>query len=62
MNKMIFIKSFQTGFLYDRFKLIYVYLSEGDKVSKCYSCLKMTIKAHLHITFFSLNFIKRASH
>ena len=35
--------------LYDRFKLIYAYLNEGDKVRKCYSCLKRVTQAQLHL-------------
>ena len=46
--------------LYDCFKLIYMYLNEGDKVRECYSCLKMIVQAHLHVGFFSIFFIKRA--
>ena len=33
----------QNRVLYDCFKLFYVYLNEGDKVCKCYGCLKMMI-------------------
>ena len=55
------IKSFLTGVLYDRFKLIYAYLMEGDKVCVCYSCLKMVIQAHLHVLFPTIFFTKRAS-
>ena len=58
---MILIKSFLTGVLYDCLKLIYACLNEGDKVRECYSCLKMMIQAHLHVDFFSIFFIKRAS-
>ena len=57
---MIFIKSFLTGVLHDCFKLMYAYLNEGDKVRKCYSCLKMIIQAHLHVGFFKIFFIKRS--
>ena len=46
---------------YDCFKLIYAYLNEGNKVCECYSCLKMVIQAHLHVGFFTIFFIKRAS-
>ena len=59
---MILIKSFLTGVLYDCFKLIYAYLNEGDKVRECYSCLKMIVQGHLHVGFFTILFIKRASH
>ena len=45
---MIFIKSFLTGVLYDCLKLIYAYLSEGNKFGECYSCPKIIIQAHLH--------------
>ena len=58
---MILIKSFLAGVLYDRFKLRYMYLSEGVKVRGCYSCLKMIIQAHLHVVFFTIFFIKRSS-
>ena len=58
---MILIKSFVTGVLYDYFRLIYAYLNEGDKVRKCYSCLKMIVQAHLHAGFSTIFFIKRAS-
>ena len=37
LNKIILIKSFLTGVLYDRLKLIYPCLKEGDKVCECYS-------------------------
>ena len=58
---MILITSFSTGVLYDCFKLIYVYLNEGNKVHECYSGLKMMIRAHLHLVFFTIFIIKRAS-
>ena len=48
---MILIKFFLAGVLYDCFKLTYAYLSEGDKVSKCYRSLKMIVQAHLHLFF-----------
>ena len=32
LNKMVLNKSFIKGDLYDRFKLVHVYLNEGDKV------------------------------
>ena len=51
---MILIKSFLTGVFYDRFKLIYAYLFEGDNVSEYYRCFKMTIKAQLHADFFKI--------
>ena len=57
---MTLIKSFYAGLLYDRFKPIYAYLNEGDKVCECYSCLKMTIQAHLHVVFLTILFIKPA--
>ena len=47
--------------MHDRFKLIYAYLKEGDKVCECYSCLKMVIQAHLHVGFFTIFYIKSAS-
>ena len=58
---MILMKSFLTEVLYDRLKLIYTYLNEENKVRECYSCLKMIIQAHLHVGFFTIFFIKRAS-
>ena len=58
---MILIKSFLKGVLHDCFKLIYAYLNEGDKVRECYSCLTMMIQAHLHVGFFMIFFIDRAS-
>ena len=61
LNKIILIKSFSTGVLYDCFKLIDAYLIEGDQVCECYSCLKMVIQANLHIGFFTVFFIKSAS-
>ena len=57
---MIPVKSFLTGALYDSFKLIYAYLSEGDKVHECCSCFKMMMQSHLHVCFFKIFFIKRA--
>ena len=51
---------FITRVLYDRFKLVYAYLSEGEKVRECYSCLKMMIQAHLHVGTFTIFFTKRA--
>ena len=57
----ILIKSFLPGVLYDCFKLIYVYLNEGDKVRECYGFLKMMMQAHLHVDFFTIFSIKRAS-
>ena len=55
------IKSFLTGVLYDRFKLIYAYLKEEDKICVCYTCLKMVMQAHLHVLFPTIFFTKRAS-
>ena len=57
---MLLIKPFLTGVLYDCFKFIHAYLNEGDKVSECFSCLKMMIQAPLHVGFFTIFFIKRA--
>ena len=51
---MIFIKYFFTDELYDHIKVMNVYLTEGDKVDKCYSCLKLIIQAHLHVVFFTI--------
>ena len=58
---MILIKSFLTRVLYDCFKLINVYLNEGDKVRECYSCLKIVIQAQLYVSFSTIFIIKRAS-
>ena len=58
LNKMILIKSFLTGVLYDCLKLIYAYLREGNKFCECYSCSKIIIQARLHVGFlqyFQLN-------
>lgn len=59
---MVLIKSFVTGALYglwyDPSKPIYVYLNEGDKVGKCYSCLNFTTHAHLLVCFFKIFFIR----
>ena len=52
---MVLIKSFLTEALYDRSKLIFGTLNEGDKVRECYSCLKLMIQAHLHVGFFFQN-------
>ena len=45
----------------DCFKLIYAYLNEAEKVREYYSCLKMTIQAHLHVSSLTIFIIKRAS-
>ena len=58
---MFLIKSFLTEVLYDRFKLIYAYLNEEDKVRECFSYLKLMIQTHSHVGFFTIFFIKRAS-
>ena len=58
LDKVILIKSFSPGVLYDYFKLIYAYLYEGDKVHECCSCLKMMIQAYLDIVFFKIIFTK----
>ena len=58
---MILVKSFLTGILYDCFKIIYASINEGDKVRGCYSCSKMIVQAYLHVGFFTIFFIKRAS-
>ena len=42
-------------------KVIYACLNEEDKVYECYRCLKMMIQAHLHVVFFIIFIIKRAS-
>ena len=59
MNKMMLIKSLLTGILYD--SKLYPYLNDVDKVRECYSCLKMIIKTHLHVGFFTRFFVKHAS-
>ena len=61
LNKIILIKFFLKGVLYDCFKHTYAYLNERDKACKCYSCLKMVIQAYLHVGFFTVFFIKRPS-
>ena len=58
---MILIKSFKTGVLHDCSKLIYAYLNEGNKIHECYSCLKMMMQAHLHVSFFTICLVKRES-
>ena len=58
---MILIKSFITGVLHDCSKLIYAYLNEGNKIRECYSCLKMMMQAHLHVSFFTICLVKRES-
>ena len=40
---------------------IYANLNEEVKVRKWYSCLKKIIQAQLHVGFFTVFFIKRAS-
>ena len=37
--------------MYYCFKLIYVYLNEGNQFCECYSCLKMVILPHFHVVF-----------
>ena len=37
---------------------LYAYLNEGDQFCECYSCLKMVIQDHLHISFLRIFFIK----
>ena len=59
LSKMILMRSFLTRVLYDCFKVIYAYLNHGDNVRECYSCLEM--QAYLHVGFFTMFFIKRAS-
>ena len=49
---MVLIKSFLTGTLYDRSRLVYVLLNKGDIVPKHYSCLKFKVKANLHVVVF----------
>ena len=58
---MILIKSFITGVLHDCSKLIYAYLNEGNKICEYYSCLKMIMQAHLHVSFFTICLVKRES-
>ena len=38
-----------------------MYLNEGNKIRECCSCLEMMIQADLHVGFFKIFFIKRAS-
>ena len=47
LNKMILVKSYFTEVLHDCFKLAYANVNEGDKVRKCYSCLKLMMQAHI---------------
>ena len=56
------IKSFLARILCDCLELIYAYLNEGDEVCECYSCLKMTIQAHLRVVFFSQYFSLNMPH
>ena len=58
---MILIKPFITGVLHDCSKLIYAYLNEENKIRECYSCLKMMMQAHLHVSFFTICLVKRES-
>ena len=58
---MILIKSFLKGVFYDCFKTDIPVFNEVDKVRECYSCLKMMVQAHLHVGFFTIFFITRAS-
>ena len=44
---MILVKSYLTEVLHDCFKLAYANVNEGDKVRKCYSCLKLMMQAHI---------------
>ena len=37
---------YELDVLYYCFKLIYLYLNEGDKVWECYDCLKMVTEVH----------------
>ena len=48
--------------LYDCFKLVCAYLNEEDKISECYSCLKMMIQAHLHVVVFLKYFLLNVHH
>ena len=58
---MILIKSFLTGVSYDRFKLIYANLNEGDEVRECYSPLKLMIQVYFHVVFLTKFFVKHVS-
>ena len=61
---MVLISSFLTGsFLtgYDRSKLIYEHLNDGDKVRECYSCLQLMIQPHLPVGFSEIFFRKHIS-
>lgn len=55
---MVAIKSFLTEVLRDHFKVLYVYLNEGDKVGECYSRVKLMIETNLHVGFFTITFFK----
>ena len=52
-----FLKSLLTVVLYDHFKLMYMYLNEGDKIRECCHCLKLMIEAHLHVRLFTIFFV-----
>ena len=58
---MILIKSFLTGISYDRFKLIYANLNDGDKVRECYSPLILMMQVHFQVVFFTKTFVKHVS-
>ena len=56
--KMVLIKPFLTGALYDRSKLVYGYSNKRDKVHEYYSCLKLIIQVYLNVSFSKIFFIK----
>ena len=58
LNKIVIIKSFLTEVLRDHFKVLNVFLNEGDKVGECYSCMKLMIETNLHVGFFTITFFE----
>ena len=58
---MVLTKSFLAEALYDRFKLVYGYLNEGEKVRECYSYLKLMIQGYLHAGFLKIFLMKHVS-
>ena len=51
LNADYFKTKWLTGTLYNRSKLVYVLLNEGDMVPEFYSCLKFIVQANLHVVF-----------
>ena len=61
-EKVIVIKSFLTGVLYDCFRNICAYLNKSDKICKCYNCLKMVIQVPIYMLVFSQYFSLNMHH